>query len=72
MVSDYDEYRETKSGSFTFADKSEKEFDTKLPFVTFVTNYERKVSEAETSQEQSEFDKEMNFFKVNMRDRSIE
>ena len=64
VVSDYDEYREQKSGSFSFADEQEENFNVKVPFITLVTNFERKMAEKRSSSEQSQFNKEMNFFKV--------
>ena len=64
MVSDYDEYREEKSGSFSFANNQDYNFNAAVPFLTLVTNYERKQVEKRASSKKSQFNKEMNFFKV--------
>ena len=64
VVSDYDEYRQQKSGSFSFADEQEDKFNANVPFLTLITNYERKVAERKSNSKESQFKKEINFFKV--------
>jgi len=63
VVSSYQDYAKQRAGSFKFSSHRSSSSNFKIPLFTLILNYERKESEQRYSSEDSDFQKDVKFFK---------
>ena len=62
VVRNYQEYRQQKSGSFSFARSFEETFGINIPFISLLVNFENTKSPRRSSSGESSFEREKSFF----------
>ena len=62
VVNNYQEYRQQKSGSYSFAETFGQTSGINIPFISLLINYEKTKSSQSSSSGQSSFEREQSFF----------
>jgi len=63
VISSYQDYAKQRAGSFKFSGRRSSSSNFKIPLLTLILNYEKKESEQRYSSEDSDFQKNVKFFK---------